>query len=177
VRLPPLVVAMLGPGSGGDPLPALAGALLAAGYCAGDVARERRTGPQTADAFNRHDREAMVALCDPKCEWLPALEAEVEGEPVVYLGHDGLRQYFKDVAGVFEEYRFDVSECRDLGTRVLLLGRLSTRGRGSGVELASDLAALSEWRDGKCVRVVAYRDHAEALEAVGLSEEQAHADS
>jgi ketosteroid isomerase-like protein len=132
---------------------------------------------RVTDAFNRHDPEAMVALCDPKCEWLPAIEAEVAGEPVVYLGHDGLRQYFKDVAESFLEYRFDVSECRDLGTRVLLLGRLSARGRGSGVELASDLAALVEWRDGKCVRVVAYRDHAEALEAVGLSEQDAHADS
>ena len=125
---------------------------------------------RVTDAFNRHDPEAMVALFDPKCEWLPAIEAEVEGEPVVYLGHDGLRQYFKDVAESFEEYRFDVSECRDLGTRVLLLGRLSARGRGSGVELASDLAALFHVRDGKVTRFVAYWDRDRALEDLGLSE-------
>ena len=125
---------------------------------------------RVTDAFNRHDPEAMVALCDPKCEWLPAIEAEVEGEPVVYLGHDGLRQYFKDVAESFEEYRFDVSECRDLGTRVLLLGRLSARGRGSGVELASDLAALFHVRDGKVTRFVAYWDRDRALADLGLSE-------
>jgi ketosteroid isomerase-like protein len=125
---------------------------------------------RVTDAFNRHDPEAMVALFDPKCEWLPAIEAEVEGEPVVYLGHDGLRQYFKDVAESFEEYRFDVSECRDLGTRVLLLGRLSARGRGSGVELASDLAALFHVRDGKVTRFVAYWDRDRALADLGLSE-------
>ena len=125
---------------------------------------------RVTDAFNRHDPEAMVSLWDPKCEWLPAIEAEVEGEPVVYRGHDGFRQYVKDAAEFFEDYRFDVSEYRDLGARVLLLGRLSARGRGSGMELAFDAAAICEWRDSKCVRIVGYREHADALEAVGISE-------
>ena len=41
---------------------------------------------RVTDAFNARDSEAMVALWDPNCEWLPAIEAEVAGEPVVYRG-------------------------------------------------------------------------------------------
>jgi hypothetical protein len=124
---------------------------------------------RVTDAFNGRDPEAMLALWDPSCEWLPAIEAEVAGEPVVYRGHDGFRQYVRDVAEFFEEYRFDASEYRDLGARVLVLGRFSARGRASGVEWSFVGAAIHEWRDSKCVRIVGYRHPEDALEAAGLS--------
>ena len=131
---------------------------------------------RVTDAFNRHDPEAMVALCDPKCEWLPAIEAEVEGEPVVYQATTVCGSTSRTKRS--RSWSTD-STCPNAGIsareyccRVGLCARSWER---SGASF--DLAALVEWRDGKCVRVVAYRDHAEALEAVGLSEQEAHADS
>jgi len=44
------------------------------------------------------------------------------------------------------------------------------RGKGSGIELARDDAALAEFRDGKIVRIGYYNDQAQALEAAGLRE-------
>ena len=61
-------------------------------------------------------------------------------------------------------------EFRDLGDRVLLLGRTEGRGRGSGVQVDSPIGVVFDFRDGKMSRVRAYLDHGEALRAAGLSE-------
>jgi ketosteroid isomerase-like protein len=54
---------------------------------------------------------------------------------------------------------------------------LAGRGGGSGVEMEETDAHLFAIRDGKIVRWQNFRDHSAALEAVGLSEQDAHADS
>ena len=50
-------------------------------------------------------------------------------------------------------------------------------GAGSGLELDLSEAQVWELRSGRAVRVDVYGSAAEALEAVGLSEQDAHADS
>ena len=57
-----------------------------------------------------------------------------------------------------------------MGERVLGLGHLRMRGKESRAETESPVAALTEWSDGKTIRVLTYLDHAEALEAAGLRE-------
>jgi ketosteroid isomerase-like protein len=52
--------------------------------------------------------------------------------------------------------------------RVLVLLRTRSRGRASGVELATELAHELTLRDGLVVRVKTYRTHAGALAALGL---------
>ena len=47
---------------------------------------------------------------------------------------------------------------------------------GSTQEVEGRIAAVFTIRDGKVVRIDAYTTHGEALEAVGLSEQDAHAD-
>jgi ketosteroid isomerase-like protein len=44
------------------------------------------------------------------------------------------------------------------------------RAQASGVPLANAYASVSTLKDGRAIRVQEYYDHAEALEAVGLSE-------
>jgi hypothetical protein len=52
-------------------------------------------------------------------------------------------------------------------------------GRASGISLGGDIPATNVWdlADGKIRRVRIFLDRREALEAVGLSEQDAHADS
>jgi ketosteroid isomerase-like protein len=64
----------------------------------------------------------------------------------------------------------DAFNRRDLGDRVLCLGRMEGRGRGSGVPVDAPLGAIFEFRDDKISRMRAYLDHDEALRAAGLSE-------
>ena len=49
--------------------------------------------------------------------------------------------------------------------------------RGRGVHLDQHTYAVEEFRDGKVLRMRTYASRREALEAVGLSEQDAHADS
>ena len=50
-------------------------------------------------------------------------------------------------------------------------------GKESGVETTRPLAFVFRLRDGRIVRGESYLDVSEALDAVGLSEQDAHADS
>jgi ketosteroid isomerase-like protein len=122
------------------------------------------------DAWVRGDAEAAVTLWDPEGIWYPALEWSTEGR--MYRGHDGMRQYYEDLAEVTEGGRAEFSEVRDLDDRVLVLGHLWIR-FADGPELDQELGCLFTWRNGKCVEARAWINptaHTEALEAAGLSE-------
>jgi ketosteroid isomerase-like protein len=119
------------------------------------------------DAWNRRDVEARVALFDPEGVWSPPLEGITEGR--TYRGHAELRQYFEDLAEVFEEGHAEYSEVHDLGDQVLGLGHVWFR-FASGVELDQEVSVLNTWRNGKIVEARSWLSHAEALEAAGLSE-------
>jgi hypothetical protein len=74
-----------------------------------------------------------------------------------------MRQYFNDLGGQ-EAKSSAISEFRDLGDRVLGLGRHSLRS-ASGVEFPDqEIACIWKWRDGRCVEARTYLSHAEALE-------------
>jgi ketosteroid isomerase-like protein len=123
-----------------------------------------------SDAANRRDIEALLVEIDPEVEWHPAMAALLGGEATVYRGHAGVREWLRDQAEAFAESRIDYSEIRDLGERVLAIGRLRARGNESGAEIESPVAWLVEFKKGKVIHVRAYLEPKEALEAAGLSE-------
>jgi len=57
-----------------------------------------------------------------------------------------------------------------VGDRVVARFDWGGRGRASGIDLRSSLTAIHTVRDGRIVKIEYFFDHAEALEAVGLSE-------
>ena len=122
------------------------------------------------NAYNRRDVEAMLNELDPEVEWHPAILALVEGKATVYRGHEGIRQWVRDLDDVFDEIDVQVSEIRDHGDQVFWVGQIRMRGRGSGAWTESPIASVSEIRSGKSIRIRTYLDPKEALEAAGLSE-------
>ena len=123
------------------------------------------------DAWNRDDLEAFLAELDPECVWHTAIEGSAEGDTMMYRGHDGVRQVWRDYrGGVFSRFESWESEVLDLGDSVLRLGRFRVTGRTSGVEMESEFAQHVVIRDGLIVSSRDYLSHAEALEAAGLSE-------
>ena len=89
---------------------------------------------------------------------------------MVYRGHEGVRDSYREWYEGLAEIRMEVSDIRDLGEQVVALGHIYARGQGSGVPVESPGAWVVDWKDGKAVRVREYLDHAKALEAAGLSE-------
>lgn len=80
-----------------------------------------------------------------------------------FTGPEGVSQWFADLAQAWETVRIDVEEVVELGDRVVVLGRVRNRGRGSGMEL--DVVAAHLWTvdNGVPVRIELIGDREEAL--------------
>jgi ketosteroid isomerase-like protein len=76
----------------------------------------------------------------------------------------------RDLNEAFGEIHIEISEIRDLGDRLVAIGRIRVRGKASGAETETPLALLTEVENGKTISIRGYLDPAEALEAAGLSE-------
>jgi ketosteroid isomerase-like protein len=124
-------------------------------------------------ALNRGDLEALLEIADPSVEYFSYL-ASVSGEAGAYRGHDGIRQFLRDLDEAWDWFKVGVDELRDLGDYVLMVGRLQAKGRTSGLEVKKELAWILDFREatgpGRFTRVRYFPTVAEALEAAGVSE-------
>jgi ketosteroid isomerase-like protein len=113
------------------------------------------------EAWNRGDFDAWIDRFDPEVEWVALME--------VYRGHAGARQAWESFKRDAQlTARFD--DIRDLGDSLLALGEMKVTGQTTRLNFTGELAQLLTYRDGRIVRSCDFRSHAEALEAVGLSE-------
>ena len=122
------------------------------------------------EAYNRRDVDAFLEAFDPKAEIHPLTLAMFGQDATVYRGHEGIRQFIRDVDEVLPQIQVELVEVRDLGERIVASGRLRARGRASGVEVESPIGWIIEFRGGRVIRMRDYLDPKEALEAAGLSE-------
>ena|SRR5687767_3961486 len=122
------------------------------------------------DAYNRRDIDAFLETFDPTAEIHPLDLAMFGQEATVYRGHEGIRQFIRDVDEVLPQIQIEILEVRDLGERLVAGGRVHGRGRASGVEVESPIGWVIEFREGRVIRMTDYPDPKEALEAAGLSE-------
>ena len=90
-----------------------------------------------------------------------------------YAGLDGLRAFMLDWMAPWVAYRIEIEEAIDLGDQVLLLNHDRGRREGSTQEVRGRIAAVFTIRDGKIARLDTYMTRADALRAVGLSEQDA----
>ena len=126
-------------------------------------------GKRAAEAYNRRDVDTFFAeLATPDLEWWPALTRAYEGG--CYQGRDGIERFLADTAETWEELETVPEEFRDLGDRVLMLGRIHGRGRGSGVPVDAPIANILDFRGDRIWRSRVYFDRAEALRTAGVSE-------
>jgi ketosteroid isomerase-like protein len=124
--------------------------------------------------LNTRDPALLSALSDPEVEYHSFFAL---GERGAYRGHDGARRYMSDLNDAFEHVRADVDDALGVGNLVVLVGRIHFRGKGSGVESEAPSGWVLRFRDEKLLSFRAFREPEQALEAVGLSEQDAHADS
>ena len=119
---------------------------------------------EVMDALGRRDAERLIALSHPEVEWHSFFAL---GEGGAYRGHDGTRQYMKDLTDAFEIGFAEVDDALGVGDLTLLVGSLQYRGKGSGVESSTPVGWLLEFRAGKLVRFQAFRDPEQALGSLG----------
>ncbi len=126
---------------------------------------------RAVDAFNRRDIDAHLEEIDAEAEFQIALFTMFGGESAVFRGHEEIRDSWRDLDETFAEFQIvEISEIRDLGERVVVIGELRARGKESGAEVESPIGYVADFKNGKMIRLDDYFDPKEALEAAGLSE-------
>lgn len=114
-------------------------------------------------------REAYGAMNDGRLDWAADhLPPDFELVPLSlagerYVGPVGITRWFAELAEAWETFRIDVEEVVDLGDRVVVLGRIRNRGRGSGIAVDAVAAHLWTVDDRVPVRVELIGDPKEAL--------------
>ena len=115
-------------------------------------------------AFARGDIDAGLRDIDPTAVFEPQRTA-TEG---AFVGHEGIRRFWRDTEEMFDLFNPEYTEVRDLGESVLAIGTLTVRGRGSGAEVQIPIAFLAEFRDDRVVRMKDFGEADAALEAARL---------
>jgi ketosteroid isomerase-like protein len=118
------------------------------------------------DAFNRRDADAILDLVTPDC----VVSSQLLDARADYEGREGLERFYAMLDESWDDFQSVIGEYRDLGDRVLALGRNYGRGKGSGVRIDGPSAAVFDFRDGKISRIRLFLDHGEALRAAGLED-------
>ena len=116
----------------------------------------------TFAAFAARDLEAVLALSAPDIEFT-AVTGEHAGRTEPYRGHDGMREYFRDVAVRLGGAAPHPREFRASGDLILVTGRVSARSRSRTV--TGSTGWIWRVRDGKVVYVRVYASAADATAA------------
>ena len=115
-------------------------------------------------ALNRGDYDAAAAELDAR--------VEIDDTDIPEsTGADSFYAWLARWDASWDSWRIEDLEIRAVGDdRTISLFKMIVKGKGSGIELTRDDAALAEFRDGKIVRIGYYNDQAQAIEAAGLRE-------
>jgi ketosteroid isomerase-like protein len=102
-------------------------------------------------AFARRDVDGALQHLASDCELHLEVTARLVGQPEPYRGHAGMRQYFADVAQVWEELVLHADDFRLIPGSVIVIGHVTGRRGGEAIRRA----AVWTWklRDGKATMV------------------------
>ena len=118
------------------------------------------------EVWNTGDMDALRELYDPGIVWRPA---EGWPEPGPYVGREAVMRQLEQLRETWDTDSFElISDFIDVGDRVAV--RFIWRGVGRGPESNIEATGVYAVRKGRIFSIEFFWDHAEALEAAGLSE-------
>jgi ketosteroid isomerase-like protein len=102
----------------------------------------------------------------------PEIEFEIVGgpDPGSWTGLTGMLRGWRQWLAAWDGYATEADEFRELdGDRVLVLGRMSGRGKASGVNVETEFANVLSVRDEQVTRLSLYSDRERAFADLGLT--------
>ena len=117
------------------------------------------------EAWNRHDVEGLLAVCHPAIEFMPLIAHADGGMPM--RGHEGVRQWWRDVEEVFEGRRVEVHERREQNGWTVLCGVGHNTGRESRADVDWPFAQVLRFRSGLVIHWRFFGSEEEAEEFIG----------
>jgi ketosteroid isomerase-like protein len=126
------------------------------------------------DAFNQRDVDEMVRAWDFEIEvdWSQSRGPEAG----IYRGQEAALGLWTAFFAMFDRATVSPDEFIECGEHVVVPNRADFRGRDH-VRVQAQSALVATLRNGRIVRWRLYQERADALEAMGLPEQDAHADS
>jgi ketosteroid isomerase-like protein len=125
------------------------------------------------DAINRGDLDAMVKDAAPDFEF--DFSRSVGPQRGVF-GRDEMPGLLREFDEAWESVRREADEFIEAGEQVVTPLTSHHRGR-DGIELQARVAFVWTFRDGALTHLTFYQERQEALEAAGLSEDDAQSSS
>jgi ketosteroid isomerase-like protein len=120
------------------------------------------------------DMSAGASLFDPYVVYVPQT---TDTDPGPHYGLEAANAYMRHFLANWDDWRIAAEGFRAAGDSVLVNVRRSGIGKGSGAPVGDQAVQVWTFRGGKVIRLDVFQHETEALEAVGLSENQdAHAD-
>ena len=117
------------------------------------------------DALNDHDVDRFLAFCHPEIEFR-SLVMKVQGG--AYRGHDGIRQYFSDMAETIPDMRVELLDVEERGAWVIAAERGHGTGTASGAPVDWEIVQAARVEGGLCTFAVTELDREAALAAAGI---------
>ena len=119
------------------------------------------------EAWNRGDMERVYELYDPDAIVRTPPEALEVGP---FFGRDAVMDWMRQLRDTVDGTDFFelTSDFRAIADRVVV--RVAWKGEGYGPAMSMEMTLLYMVREGRVLELEYFSDHAEALEAVGLSE-------
>jgi ketosteroid isomerase-like protein len=126
------------------------------------------------ETWNAGDMSSFFELFHPD-----VIYRNREDEPDVrlYRGLEDFRGYVASWLEMFDDLRYETHDFIDLGDEVIAVTHLVGRGRETETDVRGSYVFRYRFRDGMIIEGREYATKEEALEAAGLSEQDAHADS
>ena len=116
--------------------------------------------------------ETFWGLLDEHVVWDLRERSAVDLDEV-YVGRDAVIKASRHYWGTWDEYQLDAEELIDAGSSVVVIFRERGRGKGSGAPFERQVTQVWSFSRGRIIRWEEFPDHVAALEAVGLSEQDA----
>jgi ketosteroid isomerase-like protein len=117
-------------------------------------------------AFSGGDTTALLQELDPDV----VLRVEQAGQGV-YRGHEGVIKSLVDWTEDIDDFKVVPEEFLDKGDDVIVRTRQTGTGKSSGAPMEGVFWFVCQMHEGKVVRIHVLATEQEALEAVGLREE------
>jgi ketosteroid isomerase-like protein len=125
------------------------------------------------DAYNREDWDALLKDAPPGFEWD---FSRAVGPWRGVFGLDQALRVLREFRETWESARWEPHEFIEAGDLVVVPATQHLKGRG-GIEVVVSATGVWTIRNGAIERVTMYQERQDALEALGLSEQDAHAGS
>ena len=125
------------------------------------------------EALDRANWDGVFAETLPDFEWETDPRHPKAG---VYRGREEFRRFMEDLEDPFEQTVTELEKVFANADQVVAFVKIRRRLRGSSSEVEVRIGELYTFREGKLARGQAFAEREKALEAAGLSEQDAHAD-